>query len=93
MIQYLKNMAGYSHAKLKDKIFDEVQNLFKKHMKWINIFVPMEEDLPSKKVQKEVSSENKAEGSSKKKSIGRKRAKDKQEQGSSKRQRVDDDKE
>ncbi|GJU39772.1 hypothetical protein Tco_1192729 [Tanacetum coccineum] len=71
MIQYLKNMAGYSHAH----------------------FVPIEEDLPLEKVQKEVSSEKKAEGSSRKKSIGRKRAKDKQEQESSKRQRVEDDKE
>ncbi|GKD07975.1 hypothetical protein Tco_1187660 [Tanacetum coccineum] len=90
MIQYLKNMAGYSHAQLKDKSFDEVQKLFEKHMKWINSFVPMEEDLPSEKVQKEVSSEKKAEGISRKKSIGRKRAKDKQEQESSKRQRVED---
>ncbi|GJR18957.1 hypothetical protein Tco_0967484 [Tanacetum coccineum] len=37
--------------------------------------------------------EKKAEGNSRKKSIGRKRAKDKQEQESSKRQRVEDDKE
>ncbi|GJV10470.1 hypothetical protein Tco_1352011 [Tanacetum coccineum] len=62
-------------------------------MKWINSFVPMEEDLPSEKVQKEESSEKKAKGNSRKKSIGRKRAKDKQEQESSKRQRVEDDKE
>ncbi|GJS89237.1 hypothetical protein Tco_0771873 [Tanacetum coccineum] len=93
MIQYLKNTTGYSHAQLKDKSFDEVQKLFEKHMKWINSFVPMEEDLSSKKVQKEVSSEKKAEGSSRKKLIGRKRAKDKKEQESSKRQRVEDDKE
>ncbi|GKD37102.1 hypothetical protein Tco_1257309, partial [Tanacetum coccineum] len=56
-------------------------------------FVPMEEDLPPEKVQKEESSKKKAEGISKKKSICRKRAKDKQEQESSKRQRVEDDKE
>ncbi|GJS52123.1 hypothetical protein Tco_0625485 [Tanacetum coccineum] len=93
MIQYLKNMAGYSHAQLKDKSFDEVQKLFEKHMKWINSFVPMEEDLPLEKVQKEESSEKKAKGGSRKKLIGRKRAKDKQEQESSKRQRVEDDKE
>ncbi|GJZ16343.1 hypothetical protein Tco_0552020 [Tanacetum coccineum] len=85
MIQYLKNMAGYSHAQLKDKIFNEVHKLFEKHMKWINNFVPMEEDLPSGKVQKEERSEKKAEGHSRKKSIGQKRAKDKQEQESSKR--------
>ncbi|GJV29306.1 hypothetical protein Tco_1385754 [Tanacetum coccineum] len=89
----LTEMLGYSHAQLKDKIFDEVQKLFEKHIKWINSFVPMEEDLPSKKVQKEVSSKKKAEGNSKKKSISRKRAKDKKEQESSKRQRVEDDKE
>ncbi|GJT65765.1 putative reverse transcriptase domain-containing protein [Tanacetum coccineum] len=74
------------------KNFDEVQKLFEKHMKWINSFVPMEEDLPSEKVQKEESSEKKAKGRSRKKSIGRKRAKDKQEQESSKRQRLEDDK-
>ncbi|GKA75835.1 hypothetical protein Tco_0782213 [Tanacetum coccineum] len=50
-IQYLKNIAGYSHAQLKDKSFDEVQKLFEKHMKWINSFVPMEEDLSSEKVE------------------------------------------
>ncbi|GKB70092.1 hypothetical protein Tco_0931504 [Tanacetum coccineum] len=55
-------------------------------------FVPIKEDLPFEKIQKEVSSEKKAEGSSRKKSIGRKRAKDKQEQEYSKRQRVEDDK-
>ncbi|GKD47123.1 hypothetical protein Tco_1271768, partial [Tanacetum coccineum] len=71
-------MAGYSHVQLKDKSFDKVQKLFEKHMKWINNFVPMEEDLPSEKVQKEESSEKKAKGSNIKKSIGRKRAKDKQ---------------
>ncbi|GJY71268.1 hypothetical protein Tco_0474971 [Tanacetum coccineum] len=56
-------------------------------------FVPIEEDLPSEKVQKEISSEKKAEGSSRKKPIGSKRAKDNQEQESSKRQRVKDCKE
>ncbi|GJY39640.1 hypothetical protein Tco_0426004 [Tanacetum coccineum] len=86
-------MEGYLHAQLKDKSFDEVQKLFEKHMKWINRFVPMEEYLLSEKVQMEESSEKKAEGSSIKKSIGRKRAKDKQVQESSKRQRVEDDKE
>ncbi|GKD62805.1 hypothetical protein Tco_1300314 [Tanacetum coccineum] len=93
MIRYLNNMAGHSYAQLKDKSFDEVQKLFEKHMKWINSFVPMEEDPPLEKVQKDVSSEKKAKGSSRKKSIGRKRAKDKQEQESYKRQRVEDDKE
>ncbi|GKB84855.1 hypothetical protein Tco_0957127 [Tanacetum coccineum] len=38
-------------------------------MKWINSFVPIEEDLSSEKVQKEVSSEKKAKGSNRKKSI------------------------
>ncbi|GJZ17740.1 hypothetical protein Tco_0553863 [Tanacetum coccineum] len=84
-----------TNAQLKDKSFNEVQKLFifEKHMKWINSFVPIEEDLPSEKVQKEVSSEKKVKGNNKKKSISRKRAKDKQEQESSKRQRVEDNKE
>ncbi|GJZ06427.1 30S ribosomal protein S1, chloroplastic [Tanacetum coccineum] len=54
---------------IRNKPPTKIQKLFEKHMKWINSFVPMEEDLPSEKVQKEVSSEKKAEGSSRKKSI------------------------
>ncbi|GJX41921.1 hypothetical protein Tco_0256911 [Tanacetum coccineum] len=77
----------FAVQRLKDKNFDEVHKIFEKHMKWINSFVPMEEDLPSEKVQKEVSSEKKTKGNSRKKSISRKRAKDKQEQESSKRQK------
>ncbi|GJX82232.1 hypothetical protein Tco_0331713 [Tanacetum coccineum] len=53
MIQNLKNMAGYSHAQLKDKSFNDVKKLFEKHMKWINSFVPMKEDLPSEKDKQE----------------------------------------
>ncbi|GJZ39906.1 hypothetical protein Tco_0586469 [Tanacetum coccineum] len=69
MIQYLKNMAGYSHAQLKDKSFDEVQKLFEKHMKWINIIVPMEEDLPSKQYKRKLRSNEKEEKVSKQNEI------------------------
>ncbi|GJY44989.1 hypothetical protein Tco_0433202 [Tanacetum coccineum] len=50
--------------------FDEVQKLFEKHMKWINSFVPIEEDLPIEKVQRverseKITESSKAEGSRK----------------------------
>ncbi|GKD28436.1 hypothetical protein Tco_1239214 [Tanacetum coccineum] len=75
--------------------FDEVQKLFKKHMRWINNFVLMEEDFPTEMVQKEESIQN--EESSEKKTKGSrkksKRADSKLGEESSKRQRMEDDKE
>ncbi|GJV35615.1 putative ribonuclease H-like domain-containing protein [Tanacetum coccineum] len=43
MSTYLKNMAGYKHNQLKNKIFDDIQKLFDKEMKRVNIFVDMDE--------------------------------------------------
>ncbi|GKC64015.1 hypothetical protein Tco_1096613 [Tanacetum coccineum] len=42
MSTYLKNMAGYKHNQLKNKIFDDIQKLFDKDMKRVNIFVDMD---------------------------------------------------
>nr|GEX24136.1 hypothetical protein [Tanacetum cinerariifolium] len=42
MCVYLKNMAGFTHSQLKNKIFDEVQKAFDKTMSWINSFVLMD---------------------------------------------------
>ncbi|GJW22241.1 hypothetical protein Tco_0032863 [Tanacetum coccineum] len=39
MSTYLKNMAGYKHTQLKNKNFEEIQILFEKEMKRVNIFV------------------------------------------------------
>ncbi|GJX22155.1 hypothetical protein Tco_0226600 [Tanacetum coccineum] len=42
MSTYLKNMAGYKHTQLKNKSFEEIQMLFEKEMKRVNIFVDMD---------------------------------------------------
>ncbi|GJY96317.1 hypothetical protein Tco_0513227 [Tanacetum coccineum] len=44
MSTYLKNMAGYKHTRLKNKSFEEIQMLFEKEMKRLNIFVDMDTD-------------------------------------------------
>ncbi|GJR65961.1 hypothetical protein Tco_0012026 [Tanacetum coccineum] len=45
MSTYLKNMAGYKHNKLKTKSFEDIQMLFDKEMKRVNIFVDMDTEL------------------------------------------------
>ncbi|GJU77655.1 reverse transcriptase domain-containing protein [Tanacetum coccineum] len=45
MSTYLKNMAGYKQNQLKNKSFDEIQKLFDKAMKRVNIFVEMDTEL------------------------------------------------
>ncbi|GJZ34435.1 hypothetical protein Tco_0580252 [Tanacetum coccineum] len=45
MSTYLKNMAGYNHNQLKNKSFDDIQKLFDKAMKRVNIFVYMDTEL------------------------------------------------
>ncbi|GKB51191.1 hypothetical protein Tco_0901944 [Tanacetum coccineum] len=85
------SLSGYSHHAIKtDKSFDEVQKLFKKHMKWINSFVPMEEDLPTEKVQKEESSVKKGEDS-RKKTLAKKRGGAKQSEKVLKDKKMKDD--
>ncbi|GJV14685.1 hypothetical protein Tco_1360008 [Tanacetum coccineum] len=45
MSTYLKNMAGYKHNQLKNKSFDDIQKLFDKAMKKVNIFMDMDIEL------------------------------------------------
>ncbi|GJS43399.1 hypothetical protein Tco_0568442, partial [Tanacetum coccineum] len=42
---YLKSMAGYKHTQLKNKSFEEIQMLFEKEMKRVNIFVDMDAEF------------------------------------------------
>ncbi|GJW64719.1 hypothetical protein Tco_0116603 [Tanacetum coccineum] len=44
MSTYLKNMGGYKHSQLKGKSYDEIQKLFNKEMKRVNIFVAMDSE-------------------------------------------------
>ncbi|GJY39596.1 hypothetical protein Tco_0425960 [Tanacetum coccineum] len=86
MCTYLKNMGGFTHNQLKNKSFEEIQKAFNKTMSWINSFVPMDSEVAKGSEDKAEGSEKKAKGN-RKKAIGRKRAE------SSKRQRVEDNKE
>ncbi|GJZ65253.1 hypothetical protein Tco_0621949 [Tanacetum coccineum] len=79
MSTYLKNMVGYKHNQLKNKIFDDIQKLFDIAMKRVNIFV----DMDTKLVE---GSAVRVEGSSK-------RARKVMVQESSKKQKIDDDQE
>ncbi|GJW26614.1 hypothetical protein Tco_0040425 [Tanacetum coccineum] len=45
MSTYLNNMVGYKHTQLKNESFEEIQMLFKKEMKRVNIFVDMDAEL------------------------------------------------
>ncbi|GJX22961.1 hypothetical protein Tco_0227406 [Tanacetum coccineum] len=64
-------MAGYNHTQLKNKSFKEIQMLFEKEMKRVNIFVDMDAKLVKGRETREES--------------GSKRARDELEQESSKR--------
>ncbi|GJT12106.1 hypothetical protein Tco_0859148 [Tanacetum coccineum] len=79
MSTYLKNLGGYKHNQLKSKSCEEIQNLFDNEIRRVNTFILMD-------------SEEKAKGS-RKKILGKKRVGKEQQQESSKRQRIEDDKE
>ncbi|GKF43404.1 hypothetical protein Tco_0129956, partial [Tanacetum coccineum] len=77
MSTYLKYMAGYKHNQLKSKNYDE--KLFDKEMKRVNTFIDMDSELMK-------GSETRAEGSLK-------RTGEDLQQESTKKQKMDDDKE
>ncbi|GKG06680.1 hypothetical protein Tco_0329649, partial [Tanacetum coccineum] len=79
-------MAGWKPKDLKTKSFANVQELFDKAMKRVNIFVDMDTNLVGGSEVREEGSETREENSSK-------RACDELEQEASKKQKVDDDKE
>ncbi|GJW64862.1 hypothetical protein Tco_0116746 [Tanacetum coccineum] len=65
MCNYLKNMVGFTHNQLKNKIFDEVQKAFNKIMSWIDSFVPMDSEVVKGSKDRVEGSETRSEGSSK----------------------------
>ncbi|GJX15568.1 hypothetical protein Tco_0216400 [Tanacetum coccineum] len=79
-------MAGYKHNQLKNKSFDDIQKLFDKAMKRVNTFVDMDTELVEGSEVRAEGSETRAEGSSK-------RAGEELEQESSKKQKLEEDKE
>ncbi|GJV54196.1 hypothetical protein Tco_1449937 [Tanacetum coccineum] len=86
MCTYLKNMAGWKPKDLKNKSFANIQELFDKAMKRVNTFVDMDTELVE-------GSEVRAEGSETREESSSKRAGDKLKQESTKKQKMDDDKE
>ncbi|GKB88232.1 hypothetical protein Tco_0960504 [Tanacetum coccineum] len=92
MSTYLKHMGGYTYKQLKGKSFDEIQKLFDKEMKRVNTFVAMGFEVQESKEKKVEGSEETAK-SSRKKMLGRKIAGKVQQQESSKKQRMKEDKE
>ncbi|GJY79725.1 hypothetical protein Tco_0485526 [Tanacetum coccineum] len=85
MSTYLKNMVGYKNNQLKNKSFDDIQKLFDKAMKRVNIFIDMNTELVE-------GSEVRAEAEMAQESSS-KRAGKALEQESSKKQKVEEDKE
>ncbi|GJS36564.1 hypothetical protein Tco_0534946 [Tanacetum coccineum] len=79
-------MAGYKHNQLKNKSFDDIHKLFDKSMKRVNTFVDMDTDLVE-------GSEVRAEGSVTRVKGSSKRAGEELEQESSKKQKLEEDKE
>ncbi|GJZ67366.1 hypothetical protein Tco_0630606 [Tanacetum coccineum] len=77
MITYLKHIGKYTHQQLKNKNFEEVQKLYEREKKWIDNFKPMDD------------SSSKPAGGSRKKTLSRKRAGEKQSQESAKRQKLE----
>ncbi|GJZ43941.1 hypothetical protein Tco_0591196 [Tanacetum coccineum] len=80
MCTYLKNMAGWKPKHLKNKSFENIQDLFDKAMKRVNTFVDMDTELvkeSSKKAEAEIAQESSS-----------KRAGEALEQESSKKQKL-----
>ncbi|GJV84501.1 hypothetical protein Tco_1524399 [Tanacetum coccineum] len=83
---YLKNIARFTHNQLKNKSFNEVQKAFDKTMSWIDSFIPVDSEVMKGNKDKAEGSETRAEGSSK-------RVGEDLQQESTKKQKMDDDKE
>ncbi|GJY22292.1 hypothetical protein Tco_0394858 [Tanacetum coccineum] len=84
MCAYLKNMGGYKHNQLKGKSYEEIQKLFDKTYKQVNSFVPMASNDKEKGSEKKV-------GGSRKKTLAKKRAGERQSEESYKSQKMEDD--
>ncbi|GKE19744.1 hypothetical protein Tco_1431256 [Tanacetum coccineum] len=76
---YLKNMAGYTYNQLNNKIYDEVQEAFDKTMKWIDSFVPMDQEV-EKYSQKKAEGSDKREGATLEQEVVKKQKVDKDQE-------------
>ncbi|GKF09592.1 ribonuclease H-like domain-containing protein, partial [Tanacetum coccineum] len=95
MCTYLKNIEGWMPKSLKNKSFANIQELFDKAMKRVNIFVDYRDELvkESSKMAKKELEESIKKAKAEIAQESSKRAGEKLEQESSKKQKVDEDKE
>ncbi|GKC19244.1 putative ribonuclease H-like domain-containing protein [Tanacetum coccineum] len=91
MMTYLKNMGDYKHSQLKGKTYEEIHELYERQQKRIQDFIPMD---PEKEVIKDSGkkddSSSKLAGGTRRKTLARKRAGEKQSKESAKRQKLED---
>ncbi|GKD62422.1 hypothetical protein Tco_1299931, partial [Tanacetum coccineum] len=83
MSTYLRNMVGYKHTQLKNKSFEEIQMLFDKEIKRVNLFVPMDLEV--------VEGSGKKTESNRKETVSKKGAGEELDEESLKRQKLEDD--
>ncbi|GJS35801.1 hypothetical protein Tco_0534183 [Tanacetum coccineum] len=86
MVMYLKNQAGYKQSYFKGMKYEEIRPIFEKVWDQTHTFVPMDSE------DKEKGSKKKA-GGSRKKTLAKKRAGEKQSDQSAKRQKTEYDSE
>ncbi|GKG40663.1 hypothetical protein Tco_0467440, partial [Tanacetum coccineum] len=83
MCTYLKNMKGYKHKDFKGKSFDAIKKMFDKAYKRVKKFVAIDSEV--------VEGSGKKAKSSKKEAVSKKRAGEKLDKESVKRQKLEDD--
>ncbi|GKA08363.1 hypothetical protein Tco_0687694 [Tanacetum coccineum] len=89
MITYLEHMGKYTHQQLKNKTYEEIQILYEKEKRWIDDFQPMDTKT-IKDSEKKVDSSSKPTEGSRKKTLARKRAGEKNSEESDKKQKLED---
>ncbi|GKA94654.1 hypothetical protein Tco_0816692 [Tanacetum coccineum] len=85
---YLYETSGYKHNQLKNKSFNDIQKLFDKEMRRVNIFVDMDTDLVKGTDKKDSSKKPEVM-----EEISSKRAREELEQEKEKKQKIVDDQE
>ncbi|GJS08568.1 putative ribonuclease H-like domain-containing protein [Tanacetum coccineum] len=89
MITYLEHMGKYTHQQLKNKTYEEIQILYEKEKRWIDDFQPMDTKT-IKDSEKKVDSSSKPTEGSRKKTLTRKRAGEKNSEESNKKKKLED---
>ncbi|GJZ85719.1 hypothetical protein Tco_0651058 [Tanacetum coccineum] len=91
MMTFLKHMGDYKYSQLKGKTYEEIHELYERQNKRIQDFIPMdsEKEMIKEKEKKDEISSKSAKGS-RRKSLAKKRAGEKQKEESAKRKKTED---